>query len=30
MVVEQVGYGAGTKDFPDRPNLLRVCIGRPL
>jgi uncharacterized protein (DUF111 family) len=30
MVVEQIGYGAGTKDFPDRPNLLRVCIGRPL
>ena len=30
MVVDQIGYGAGTKDFPDRPNLLRVCIGRPL
>lgn len=30
MVVESVGYGAGTKDFPDRPNLVRICIGRPL
>lgn len=30
MVVDQVGYGAGTKDFPDRPNLLRVSIGRRL
>ena len=30
MVVERIGYGAGAKDFPDRPNLLRVCIGRPI
>lgn len=28
MVVEGVGWGAGNADFPDRPNLLRVVIGR--
>ena len=27
MVVEQVGYGAGTRDLEAQPNLLRVCIG---
>lgn len=27
MRVETVGYGAGTRDLPDRPNLLRVLIG---
>ena len=26
--IEQVGYGAGTKDFDDRPNLLRIMLGR--
>jgi uncharacterized protein (TIGR00299 family) protein len=26
--IESVGYGAGTKDFADRPNLLRLMIGR--
>lgn len=26
----QVGYGAGTADFPDRPNLLRLTIGETL
>lgn len=25
--VERVGYGAGTKDFSDRPNVLRLMIG---
>jgi uncharacterized protein (TIGR00299 family) protein len=25
--VERVGYGAGTKTFPDRPNLLRLLMG---
>lgn len=28
LEVERVAYGAGTKDFSDRPNLLRVMIGR--
>ena len=26
---EKVGYGAGTLDLPDRPNLLRLVLGRP-
>ena len=25
--VERVGYGAGTKDFADRPNVLRLMVG---
>jgi pyridinium-3,5-bisthiocarboxylic acid mononucleotide nickel chelatase len=28
LVLERVGYGAGSADFPDRPNLLRVVLGR--
>ncbi|GIP40806.1 hypothetical protein J31TS4_40860 [Paenibacillus sp. J31TS4] len=28
MTVEAVGYGAGTRDLPDQPNVLRVVIGR--
>lgn len=28
MRAEQLGYGAGTSDFPDRPNVLRVVIGQ--
>lgn len=28
MSVERVGYGAGNADFPDRPNLLRLVLGR--
>jgi pyridinium-3,5-bisthiocarboxylic acid mononucleotide nickel chelatase len=27
MTVDRVGYGAGSKDFPGRPNVLRVVIG---
>ncbi len=27
MILRKVGYGAGTKDIPEHPNLLRVCIG---
>lgn len=26
--IETIGYGAGTRDFPDRPNVLRLIIGR--
>ncbi len=28
--VEGVGYGAGTKDFSDRPNVLRLMLGHEL
>jgi uncharacterized protein (DUF111 family) len=28
MAVEHVGYGAGERDNPDTPNVLRVLIGR--
>ncbi|UCF83961.1 MAG: nickel pincer cofactor biosynthesis protein LarC [Desulfobacteraceae bacterium] len=27
MVIEKTGYGAGKRDLPDRPNLLRILIG---
>ncbi len=27
MTVERVGYGVGSRDLPDRPNLLRLIIG---
>ncbi|MCA9027565.1 MAG: nickel pincer cofactor biosynthesis protein LarC [Planctomycetaceae bacterium] len=27
MTIEQIGYGAGTKDFPNRANLLRLIVG---
>ena len=27
MTVQTVGYGAGTKDFPSAPNVLRIVIG---
>lgn len=29
MVVERSGYGAGDRELPDRPNLLRLIVGRP-
>jgi pyridinium-3,5-bisthiocarboxylic acid mononucleotide nickel chelatase len=28
MVVQNVGYGIGSRELPDRPNLLRIIIGR--
>jgi uncharacterized protein (TIGR00299 family) protein len=28
MIVEEIGYGAGEKEFPDRPNMLRLVLGR--
>ncbi len=27
MIVEKIGYGMGKKEFPDRPNLLRLVLG---
>ena len=27
MTVEKIGYGAGQKEFPDRPNLFRLVLG---
>jgi len=27
MVIQNVGYGAGKRELPDRPNLLRILIG---
>lgn len=28
MIVEAIGYGAGTRDLPNQPNVLRVVIGK--
>jgi hypothetical protein len=28
FIIEKVGYGVGTKDFRDRPNVLRASLGR--
>jgi len=28
FVLERVGYGVGTREFPDRPNVLRATLGR--
>jgi uncharacterized protein (TIGR00299 family) protein len=28
MIVESVGYGAGTRDLPNQPNVLRVIVGK--
>lgn len=30
MIVEQISYGAGTKDFEKHPNVLRAILGTPL
>lgn len=27
LVVERIGYGAGSRDFPDQPNVLRLILG---
>ncbi|MGD9160474.1 MAG: nickel pincer cofactor biosynthesis protein LarC [Desulfobacteraceae bacterium] len=27
MIISNIGYGAGTRDLPDRPNLLRIITG---
>jgi len=27
MTVDRIGYGAGSKDFPDRPNVVRLVLG---
>jgi hypothetical protein len=27
LLVERVGYGAGTRELPDRPNVLRLMVG---
>jgi pyridinium-3,5-bisthiocarboxylic acid mononucleotide nickel chelatase len=29
MVVERVGYGVGTREMADRPNVLRATLGQP-
>jgi pyridinium-3,5-bisthiocarboxylic acid mononucleotide nickel chelatase len=28
MTIDSIGYGVGSRDLPDRPNLLRVLMGR--
>jgi pyridinium-3,5-bisthiocarboxylic acid mononucleotide nickel chelatase len=28
MIVDSIGYGAGTRDLPNQPNVLRTVIGR--
>ena len=30
MQVGRIGYGAGNKDMPDRPNLLRILVGNAI
>jgi len=27
MILERIGYGAGTRDLPERPNVLRLVVG---
>jgi len=29
LVVEKIGYGAGTRDLPELPNVLRAVLGQP-
>jgi hypothetical protein len=29
MTIDEIGYGTGQKDFPARPNLFRLILGRP-
>ncbi len=29
MAIEQIGYGIGTRDLKERPNVLRAVLGRP-
>src|SRR5438270_358145 len=28
LAIEQIGHGAGSKDFLEQPNLLRILVGR--
>ncbi|MBW2592513.1 MAG: nickel pincer cofactor biosynthesis protein LarC [Deltaproteobacteria bacterium] len=30
MVIEKIGYGAGTREIKSRPNLLRITVGKAL
>ena len=30
MDIERIGYGSGSRELADRPNLLRVLIGKPM
>ena len=30
MKIERIAYGAGNKDFPEQPNVLRLFIGEPV
>jgi uncharacterized protein (TIGR00299 family) protein len=30
MAITSIGYGAGYREFPNHPNLLRIVVGKPL